>query len=123
VRAANFEKTFYSTFGAMLAVARRKRNISQEVLAAELGLSRTSITNIEKGRQPLQLHALYLVAQSLSIDVKDLLPSPAALKMDDPPTNLSVSNAEWLETMSLEMPKGAVTNGKSRRKIATATRE
>lgn len=123
MRGADFEKTFYSTFGAMLAAARRKRKISQEALAGDLGLTRTSITNIEKGRQPLQLHSLYLVAQSLSVDVKELLPSPAALKMDEPPTNLSVSNVEWLETMSLKLPKGAVTNGKGRGKVTTTTRE
>ncbi|MGA2085539.1 MAG: helix-turn-helix transcriptional regulator [Terracidiphilus sp.] len=114
VRSEDFEKTFYSTFGAMLAAARQKCRVSQEALAEELGLTRTSITNIEKGRQPLQLHSLYLVAQSLSLDVKDLLPSPAALKMAQPPTNLSVSNAEWLKTMDLKMPQGAVTNGKGR---------
>lgn len=123
MRAEDFEKTFYSTFGAMLAAARRKRKISQEALAGDLGLTRTSITNVEKGRQPLQLHSLYLIAQSLSVDVKELLPSPAALKMAEPPTNLSVSDTEWLETMSLKLPKGAVTNGKGRGKGTTTTRE
>jgi transcriptional regulator with XRE-family HTH domain len=123
VRVEDFEKTFYSTFGAMLATARRKQKISQEALAGDLGLTRTSITNIEKGRQPLQVHSLYLIAQSLSVDVKELLPSPAALEMAEPPTNLSVSDTEWLETMSLKLPKGAVKNGKGRGKGTTTTRE
>ncbi|MGO9338069.1 MAG: helix-turn-helix domain-containing protein [Terracidiphilus sp.] len=114
VRSKDFEKNFYSVFGAMLADARRKRRVSQEALAEELDLTRTSITNIEKGRQPIQLHSLYLVAQSLSVEVKDLLPSPAALRMVQPATNLSVSNAEWLKTMDLKMPQGAVKNGKDR---------
>ena len=79
-----------------------------------MDLTRTSITNIEKGRQPIQLHSLYLVAQSLGVEVKDLLPSPDALKMVQPATNLSVSNAELLKTMDLKMPQGAVKNGKDR---------
>jgi transcriptional regulator with XRE-family HTH domain len=87
VRSKDFEKNFYSVFGAMLADARRKRRVSQEALAEELDLTRTSITNIEKGRQPIQLHSLYLVAQSLSVEVKDLLPSPAALRLVQPATN------------------------------------
>lgn len=114
VRSKDFEKNFYSIFGAMLADARRKRRVSQEALAEELDLTRTSITNIEKGRQPIQLHSLYLVAQSLSVEVKDLLPSPAALRMVKPATNLSVSNAEWLNSMDLKMPQGAAKNGKDR---------
>lgn len=123
MRSKDFERTFYLTFGAMLAEARRKGGISQEALAEDLSLSRTSITNIEKGRQPLQLHSLYLIAESLNVGVKDLLPSPAALKLAQPPTNLSLGAAEWLQTMNLTMPEGATTHGKGRGKSKTATRE
>ena len=69
-------KAFYSTFGRMLGEMRRKQGISEEMLADELGLSRTSITNIEKGRQPVQLHTLYLIARLLSIDMKEALAFP-----------------------------------------------
>ncbi|MGO9318651.1 MAG: helix-turn-helix domain-containing protein [Terracidiphilus sp.] len=121
MRSEDFEKMFYSTFGAMLAEARKKRRISQEALAEGLGLTRTSITNIEKGRQPLQLHSLYLIAKLLNVDVKDLLPSPATLSMAKPPTNLSVSDADWLKTMNLKLPQGATTHVKSRGKSKTTT--
>lgn len=123
MRSENFERTFYSTFGAMLAAARRKGGISQQTLAEELGLTRTSITNIEKGRQPLQLHSLYLIAGSLRVEVKDLLPSPAALKLAQPLTNLSIGTAEWLQTMNLTMPEGTTTHDKGRGKSKTTTRE
>lgn len=102
------EKTFYSVFGRMLSEARRKKRISQEILADELGLSRTSITNIEKGRQPVQLYSLYLIARLLRMDVKDLLPSAAAFDRPERAMGLNVSRSEWLENMNLTLdkPKG-----------------
>ncbi len=102
------EKAFYSTFGQMLSEARRKRRISQEMLADELGLSRTSITNIEKGRQPIQLYSLYLIARLLRAEVKDLLPSAAMFDQPEQPRGLSVSRSEWLENMNvvLNQPTG-----------------
>jgi transcriptional regulator with XRE-family HTH domain len=49
--------------------------LSQEALAKAVGLTRTSITNIERGRQPVNLHTLYVMADILRLDVADLLPS------------------------------------------------
>jgi transcriptional regulator with XRE-family HTH domain len=37
-------------------------------------LSRTSITNIEKGRQPVQVHLLLKLAEALGISAASLLP-------------------------------------------------
>lgn len=101
-----FEKLFYASFGRMLGEARRKRNISQEMLAEELGLTRTSITNIEKGRQPIQLHTLYLIARLFSADVKDLLPSPAIGSQTEQAHGVNVSRSEWLEQMNVKLPEG-----------------
>ena len=102
-----YEKVFYSTFGKMLGETRRKRGISQEMLADELGLSRTTITNIEKGRQPVQLHTIYLIARLLSIDIKELLPSPTVMDLPNEVGELSVSRSEWLEQMNVKLPRGA----------------
>jgi transcriptional regulator with XRE-family HTH domain len=95
------EKAFYSAFGRMLSEARRKKRISQEMLADELGLSRTSITNIEKGRQPVQLYSLYLIARLLRSDIKDLLPSATAFDRPEGAKGLNVSRSEWLEKMNV----------------------
>jgi transcriptional regulator with XRE-family HTH domain len=54
--------------------------MSQEEFAKAVGLSRTSITNIERGRQPVSLHTLYSMADILGIEAVDLLP-PAPKKM------------------------------------------
>jgi transcriptional regulator with XRE-family HTH domain len=106
VKAKAATQLFYRQFGQLLAETRRKKGISQELLADELGLSRTSITNIEKGRQPVQLHSLYCIARLLGVELKDLLPSPRIFDMPRPSERLSVSRSEWLETMNVTLPKG-----------------
>lgn len=95
------EKAFYTAFGRMLSEIRRKKRISQEMLADELGLSRTSITNIEKGRQPIQLYSLYLIARLLGADVKEFLPSAAVFERPERAKGLNVSRSEWLKAMDV----------------------
>ena len=60
--------------GAALRDKREAVGMSQSVLAAELGLSRTSVTNIESGRQPISMHHLYQAAAALGSSVRDFLP-------------------------------------------------
>jgi transcriptional regulator with XRE-family HTH domain len=64
----------YQEFGRALATQRRQKGFSQAQFGAKVGLSRTSITNIERGRQPIQLHQLYFFSSVLSVDVSRLLP-------------------------------------------------
>lgn len=62
---------------ALGAAIRRKRvavGMSQAGLAEALALSRTSVTNIEGGRQPLSVPGLYQVARVLGVPVHELLP-------------------------------------------------
>lgn len=49
---------FNVDLGALLRRLRLHRNISQEYVATAIGLERTSITNIEAGRQGLTAHKL-----------------------------------------------------------------
>lgn len=64
----------YVDLGEQIRKRRDALGMTQSNLAAHLGLSRTSITNIEGGRQPLQVHQLYRVAAVLRVGVTDLLP-------------------------------------------------
>lgn len=68
-------REFYRRFGRRLAWLRKKAQVSQLKLAEFVGLSRTSITNIERGRQPVQLHTLYSMASALREDPPELLPA------------------------------------------------
>jgi len=66
---------FYREFGKLL---RRHRSsvpdMTQEKLGHMVGLSRTSITNIEKGRQHIALHQLFAISGALKLRPEVLLP-------------------------------------------------
>ncbi|OGA48892.1 MAG: hypothetical protein A3F74_27705 [Betaproteobacteria bacterium RIFCSPLOWO2_12_FULL_62_58] len=76
-----FVKRFYVEFGRSVRRQRERDDLglSQEALAKRVGLSRTSITNIEKGRQQIPLHALYTFADALGVDPTSLLPDKKSL--------------------------------------------
>ena len=52
---------------------------TQAQLAAEIGISRPSLANIEAGRQQVLLHHLYAIADALGLD------SPGVLMPEPPP--------------------------------------
>lgn len=74
--------SFYEEVGALILKARRGR-LTQDQLAERVALTRTSITNIEKGRQRLMLHTLAQIAEALGVAVTDLLPQAAAAATKD----------------------------------------
>ena len=65
--------------GAAVRRRREEMGMSQAALADALELSRTSITNIEIGRQPLSLRHLYLTSLALGVAAHALLPEVAAV--------------------------------------------
>jgi transcriptional regulator with XRE-family HTH domain len=71
---------FYEQFGQRVRQARTEQRLNQEALAHRVGLERSSISNIEKGRQRVQLHMLLEFATALDVPPGDLLPevSPAS---------------------------------------------
>lgn len=67
---------FYLQLGRRISAARQaKEGLTQARLAAAIGLSRPSMVNIEKGRQPLKVHQLVVLADALGLDLGDLVPS------------------------------------------------
>jgi transcriptional regulator with XRE-family HTH domain len=69
------QANLYSEFGALVRRNRYRLKLSQATLADRVGLTRTSITNIESGRQKILLHHLFLLADALGISPQALLPS------------------------------------------------
>jgi len=67
---------FYVRLGERLRNRRRGKGVTQEDLANLLQLNRTTIVNIEKGRQRLAVHQLVRIADHLGCGVGDLLPPP-----------------------------------------------
>src|ERR1700753_1453427 len=74
---------FYQKFGELLKAARRPQVhrplITQSKLAEALGIRRASVANIEKGRQPVQLHLVVRMAEILNIEIGSLIPQQLSL--------------------------------------------
>jgi DNA-binding XRE family transcriptional regulator len=64
----------YWTIGIAIRNARVASGMNQEELARRVELSRTSIVNIEGGRQRLPLATLYDIADALGLQATLLLP-------------------------------------------------
>jgi len=82
------ENLLYNMIGTTIKQQRRKAEMTQEQLADAVGVLRTSITNIEAGRQKPPLHLLYEVCIALGVEVAAILPANAAVSQ---PTTRSIS--------------------------------
>jgi transcriptional regulator with XRE-family HTH domain len=71
----------YSAVGEKIKSTRLNRRMSQTVLANAIGLTRTSIVNIERGKQRILLHTLYELASALDIAPVELLAPVADLSV------------------------------------------
>jgi transcriptional regulator with XRE-family HTH domain len=64
-------------FGANVRVYRRSAGLSQEAVAARMGVDRAYISAIERGLQNTTLLTILQVADSLDVRPADLLVEPA----------------------------------------------
>lgn len=69
------QERLYRTLGENIKKYRVQIGITQEQLAILISLSRTSVVNIEQGRQHPSLHLLFQIADCLSVTLHDLIPS------------------------------------------------
>jgi transcriptional regulator with XRE-family HTH domain len=69
------ENACYCAIGERIRQWRLDRGMTQIDLADKVRLTRTSIVNIEAGRQRPLPHTLYLFAYALRVSVHDLLPA------------------------------------------------
>jgi len=75
----SYKVEFYRHLGAKIRKFRTQRKLSQDGLAKLIGLTRTSLTNIEQGRQHPPLHTFCEIVEQLRVDISELLPSPTAI--------------------------------------------
>jgi DNA-binding XRE family transcriptional regulator len=66
---ASYTDEVNERFGRNLKWARARRGLSQGALAAQIGLTRTSVTNIEAGRQAPSWATAVLIAQVLDLAI------------------------------------------------------
>lgn len=67
---------FYSVVGNKIKETRTREKVTQTELAKTLGLTRSSVANIEAGRQRVQLHGLVQIALVLKVPIGDLIHIP-----------------------------------------------
>jgi transcriptional regulator with XRE-family HTH domain len=81
--------------------------LTQDQLGQKIGLSRTSITNIEKGRQKIFLHILAGIASVLGVPLNQLLPpEPATKRMDSKFSHLSGPEQTFVTSVIRASAKG-----------------
>ena len=69
----------YAAIGEAIRAARCENELTQAQLAEMVGILRTSIVNIEAGRQRLPIDRLYDIADALGIQATALLPKNEAV--------------------------------------------
>ena len=111
-------------FGKKLQEARERKGTLQKVLAAELSLSRTSISNIERGTHRIFLDQVYAAAHALGVEPVALLPliadvydhMPIHTPPDDPLSNAAAVQARDVARtvqMGLSVEKRAPRRGRA----------
>jgi DNA-binding XRE family transcriptional regulator len=73
-------RSFYVSVGKKISDVRRQQRMTQDALANAVSLTRTSIVNIERGKQQILFHTYLQIAQALRIEPTVLIPEglPAA---------------------------------------------
>ncbi len=71
------ESELHRLVGDAIRKRRKLAGMTQIELAEKVGLLRTSITNIEAGRQRAPLHVLYNICVAVGAEVREVLPDNA----------------------------------------------
>jgi transcriptional regulator with XRE-family HTH domain len=77
------DASFYLILGDRIRLARIEAGMDQDAFAISVNLTRSSIANIEKGRQRPSAYLLWLMARNLSISINDLYPPIDVTKQID----------------------------------------
>lgn len=70
-------------FGKNLRRARRLKDVSQEELALRADLSRTYVSEVERGVRNVSIDNMGLLAQALGVPLKDLVDPALFRALDD----------------------------------------
>jgi transcriptional regulator with XRE-family HTH domain len=95
-------RKFYAAVGSRIAKARTGR-MTQEALAGKTSLTRTSIINIEKGRQQILVHTLVDIAQALQVPITDLVPDTDNVEMLL--RDKTRKGVEWVKSSTLDLKR------------------
>ena len=68
-------EAIYRVFGRKLREVRERKAVPQQELATLASLTRSSIANIESGKQRVLLHQIVQFAEALGVSIMELVPS------------------------------------------------
>lgn len=104
--------SFYEEVGQRIRDYRDESGLTQEALATQIALTRTSITNIEKGRQKILIHTLVDIANTLGKSPLDLLPEGSLIyrKEFDQKTNPKEKLEEMVKDLSTEQKSWVISS-------------
>lgn len=96
-------QAYYEKVGRRIREARKRRKppLTQEALGKMVSLTRTSITNVEKGRQKFSLHTLADIAAALQVEPASLLPQRSAesdQRLDEALKDRPRAEKEWIKS-------------------------
>lgn len=77
------EDSIYRLVGERIKKRRSELSMTQGELATGVGMLRTSIANVEAGRQRPPLHVLYQISQAIGLELKDLVPTTEEITTND----------------------------------------
>jgi transcriptional regulator with XRE-family HTH domain len=108
------DEWLYAEIGRRIRDARRRAGLTQAALGTLVGLSRTSVTNIESGNQQPTIHALWRIAGAVDAPACSLLPEgpPADRTATYLPTDVPAATRAVLLKLARSEPEDNL--GKSR---------
>lgn len=83
------EGQLYREIGQRLRAHRRRLGRKQGAVAEGLGILRSSLANIEAGRQRITVHTLYRICAELNLPIADVLPSVSDFVKETPVSAIS----------------------------------
>jgi transcriptional regulator with XRE-family HTH domain len=107
-------------FGRLVRATRLDAGLTQAQLGEAVGLTRTSIANIEAGRQRAFIDTAYRIADAVNCPPHELLPDPATLRAEaDLPPDVErqpLDVQKWIRDVAAESSdtEGNPTNEEGR---------
>lgn len=93
----------YRIVGAALAAKRKALRLKQSEVADQIGLTRASLANIERGRQKIMLHQIYRLASALKVgSIIDLVPSNFSFEQASGPLMIEGSDVSDAQRAQIE---------------------
>jgi transcriptional regulator with XRE-family HTH domain len=108
-------EALYLEFGARVKASRLDLGLRQEAVAEHLSLSRTSVSNIEAGRQRLLLHQAVALAELFSVRLDDLVPSAGRSLESTEPSQVTELDHDRLVSLFMASDDAKEIGGKSTR--------